>query len=107
MGRNSMLTKDITIAGPSVEYGKRPRSSIREVFEPVLFKWEETGKITKTTNGFGEELTKVDGEIPPDLEVKTGDRFLFISYDQSALTHGLHKYPAKFFPIKKVILIWL
>ncbi|MBD3182696.1 hypothetical protein GF312_10410, partial [Candidatus Poribacteria bacterium] len=26
------------------------------------------------------------------------DRFLFISYDQSSLTHGLHKYPAKFFP---------
>ena len=41
---------------------------------------------------------QVDGEIPVDLTVNDGDRFLFISYDQSYLTHGLHKYPAKFFP---------
>lgn len=91
-------TRNVTVADPSVGYGRRPHSSISELFEPVLFKWKETGKITKTTNGFGEEVVKVDGEIPPDLDVKSGDRFLFISYDQSALTHGLHKYPAKFFP---------
>ena len=41
---------------------------------------------------------QVDGEIPVELPVNDGDRFLFISYDQSYLTHGLHKYPAKFFP---------
>ena len=41
---------------------------------------------------------QVDGEIPVELPVNDGDRFLFISYDQSHLTHGLHKYPAKFFP---------
>ncbi|MCY4000057.1 MAG: DNA methyltransferase [Bacteroidetes bacterium] len=41
------------------------------------------------------ELT---GTIPRDLVVNNGDRFLFISHDQRALTHGIHKYPAKFFP---------
>ena len=41
------------------------------------------------------ELT---GTIPRDLSVNNGDRFLFISNDQRALTHGIHKYPAKFFP---------
>ncbi|MBW2263187.1 MAG: hypothetical protein JRG91_14555 [Deltaproteobacteria bacterium] len=42
--------------------------------------------------------TVVRGDIPPDLEVKPGQAFLFLSRDQSAYTHGLHKYPAKFFP---------
>jgi len=32
------------------------------------------------------------------LSLRDGDRFLFISYDQTVLSHGLHKYPAKFFP---------
>jgi len=38
------------------------------------------------------------GTIPHDLVVNNGDRFLFISKDQRAFTHGIHKYPAKFFP---------
>lgn len=49
-------------------------------------------------NAYDEEIVQVDGEIPVDLTINDGDRFLFISYDQSHLTHGLHKYPAKFFP---------
>lgn len=54
---------------------------------------------TKTiTNEYGETITRVDGEIPVDIEINNNDRFLFISYDQSILTHGFHKYPAKFFP---------
>lgn len=44
------------------------------------------------------KTTKIKGNIPVHLPVQSGDRFLFISYDQSALTHGIHKYPAKFFP---------
>jgi DNA modification methylase len=44
------------------------------------------------------DRTIVRGDIPPDLEVRPGQAFLFISRDQSAFTHGLHKYPAKFFP---------
>ena len=54
--------------------------------------------ITEIVNDFGENIVQVDGDIPVDLPAKNGDRFLFISYDQSFLTHGLHKYPAKFFP---------
>ena len=54
--------------------------------------------ITQIVNDFGESIVQVDGNIPVDLPTKDGDRFLFISYDQSFLTHGLHKYPAKFFP---------
>ncbi len=54
--------------------------------------------ITKIVNDFGESITRVDGDIPVNLPTKDGDRFLFISHDQSFLTHGLHKYPAKFFP---------
>ena len=54
--------------------------------------------ITQIVNDFGESIVQVDGDIPVDLPTKNGDRFLFISYDQSFLTHGLHKYPAKFFP---------
>lgn len=59
---------------------------------------EKLDNIKKITNDYGEKIVRVDGEIPPDLPVKNNDRFLFISYDQSILTHGLHKYPAKFFP---------
>jgi len=56
------------------------------------------GNIKKIVNEFGEETLQVDGDIPVDLMVNNGERFLFISYDQSAYTHGIHKYPAKFFP---------
>ena len=40
----------------------------------------------------------VEGDLAPDREIKTGSRLLIISRHQSYLTHGLHKYPAKFFP---------
>ncbi|NHZ85506.1 MAG: hypothetical protein GWP19_06460 [Planctomycetia bacterium] len=60
---------------------------------------KDTYNNVKTiSNEFGETLTRVDGNIPPDLEIKNGQRFLFISYDQSKYSHGIHKYPAKFFP---------
>ena len=55
------------------------------IFEP----WE--------TEHSGKPL-KVEGNIPVSLPIENGDRFLFISRDQRALTHGIHKYPAKFFP---------
>lgn len=54
--------------------------------------------VSQVTNDYGETLTRVDGEIPVDLPVYPGDRFLFISYEQTRYTHGIHKYPAKFFP---------
>jgi DNA modification methylase len=64
-------------------------------FQQRLF---PTLNISKISNDFEETLIRVDGEIPVDLPVKNGDRFLFISYDQTRFTHGIHKYPAKFFP---------
>jgi len=69
-----------------------------ELFLFDLNEIETTTKIQKIINEFGEEIIEVVGEIPLDLEPCNGERFLFISYDQSALTHGFHKYPAKFFP---------
>lgn len=56
----------------------------------------EYGDIITTEDG--RRIMRIDGNIPLDLEVETGAHFLFISHDQSFLTHGLHKYPAKFFP---------
>ena len=41
---------------------------------------------------------RIEGSIPVNLPIQNNKRFLFISKDQQALTHGLHKYPAKFFP---------
>ena len=63
-----------------------------------LFDHQYVDNTKKIENAFGEEIIRVDGDIPINLPVNDGDRFLFISYDQSILTHGLHKYPAKFFP---------
>lgn len=63
-----------------------------------LYPPERCGNVRTIINSFDETIVRVDGEIPTDLPVEGGDRFLFISHDQSVLTHGLHKYPAKFFP---------
>ena len=73
---------------------KTLRKKIRKVSAEQLF----PSNYKKIVNNFGEELIRIDGEIPINLDIKKRDRFLFISYDQSILTHGLHKYPAKFFP---------
>ena len=77
--------------------GRRKRPE-RGAHQPGLFVHQAMDNVRKTVNPFGEEVVRVDGEIPVELPVNDGDRFLFISYDQSHLTHGLHKYPAKFFP---------
>ena len=42
--------------------------------------------------------TRIVGDLPPDRHVPPNTRLLIISRDQSWLTHGFHKYPAKFFP---------
>ncbi|MBU0600594.1 site-specific DNA-methyltransferase [bacterium] len=78
--------------------GRRNGLSDSKLQQTVLFSNHQLDNIKEIVNEFGEKIIRVDGEIPPDLPVKDGDRFLFISYDQSILTHGLHKYPAKFFP---------
>jgi DNA modification methylase len=38
------------------------------------------------------------GDLPPDQDIAPNQHLLIISRDQSWLTHGFHKYPAKFFP---------
>lgn len=38
------------------------------------------------------------GDLDPAWDVPKGQHLLIISRDQSRLTHGFHKYPAKFFP---------
>jgi len=63
-----------------------------------LFAEGKYNNVVIIKNKFDEEIIRVEGNIPADLPVKNKDRFLFISYDQSYLTHGIHKYPAKFFP---------
>jgi len=63
-----------------------------------LFSYSDFSNVKEITNEFGETLTRIDGEIPVDLKISDGQRFLLISYDQSRYSHGIHKYPAKFFP---------
>ena len=38
------------------------------------------------------------GDISPDTTIPNNSHILIISRDQSYLTHGIHKFPAKFFP---------
>lgn len=50
------------------------------------------------SKAFLQKSLKITGNIPVNLNVKNNDSFIFISHEQTYLTHGLHKYPAKFFP---------
>ena len=45
-----------------------------------------------------QELIEVEGDLPPETDIPNGGAILIISKDQSYLTHGIHKFPAKFFP---------
>jgi DNA modification methylase len=44
------------------------------------------------------DLLEFEGNIDPGIDIPDGGRILIISNDQSYLTHGIHKFPAKFFP---------
>ena len=46
-----------------------------------------SSNVKKITDEFGEILTRIDGTIPTDIEIKKERRFLFISYDQSRFSH--------------------
>ena len=50
------------------------------------------------TNTDSDELIEIEGDLDPDLEIPDKGNILIISKDQSYLTHGIHKFPAKFFP---------
>jgi DNA modification methylase len=43
-------------------------------------------------------LVTVTGDLLPDWDIPVNQRLLIISKNQSWLSHGFHKYPAKFFP---------
>ena len=76
---------------------KLQRRERRAQSNPSLLGKNDLVNVKTETNKFGEKITIVDGDIPVNLPIANNDRFLFIIYDQSAYTHGLHKYPAKFF----------
>jgi len=77
--------------------GKKKRNHNKQ-YQYKLFAEGKYENVIVIKNKYGENIIRVEGDIPKDLPIKNKDRFLFISYDQSSLTHGLHKYPAKFFP---------
>ncbi|MFX0055434.1 MAG: DNA methyltransferase [Promethearchaeota archaeon] len=43
-------------------------------------------------------VLEIEGDIDPDFSIPNDARILIISQDQTFLTHGIHKFPAKFFP---------
>jgi DNA modification methylase len=73
----------------------RKKSKFNQI---LLFEDSAYFNIKEQINEYGEKIIRVDGDIPVDLPIENEQRFLFISYDQTILSHGLHKYPAKFFP---------
>jgi len=44
------------------------------------------------------DLIEIEGDLNVSFEVPNHGNILIISKDQSYLTHGIHKFPAKFFP---------
>jgi len=52
----------------------------------------------KTITSDSKELIKIEGDLDTSLDIPNGGNILIISKDQSYLTHGIHKFPAKFFP---------
>jgi len=56
---------------------------------------EKKGEIS-TESGSG--ILEFSGDIDSCFEIPDGAEILIYSKDQSYLTHGIHKFPAKFFP---------
>ncbi|MHA2044943.1 MAG: DNA methyltransferase [Candidatus Thorarchaeota archaeon] len=44
------------------------------------------------------DTIEVQGDLDSSVDIPDGGSILIISTDQSYLTHGIHKFPAKFFP---------
>lgn len=79
-------------------YARIAKRHRRRALHQGTLMFEEKTNIREIENEHGERLICVSGTIPTDLHVENGQRFLFISFDQSKFSHGIHKYPAKFFP---------
>jgi DNA modification methylase len=56
---------------------------------------EEEGEMT---NEITPGILEYSGDIEGSIEIPNGANILIYSRDQSYLTHGIHKFPAKFFP---------
>jgi DNA modification methylase len=61
---------------------------------------EDTGKRSASRLGNRDVngVTEINGDIPTGFDIPNGAHILVISKDQTYLTHGIHKFPAKFFP---------
>lgn len=57
-----------------------------------------TERLDDSNQGDSLELLEFEGDIDPEFEIPNQGEILIISNDQSYLTHGIHKFPAKFFP---------
>ena len=79
---------------------ENPRSAdLEQLHLPHSDGLVEPASSDKSRNGTEPEPVRIEGDIPVDLDItRHGRQFLFISRDQRAYTHGIHKYPAKFFP---------
>jgi DNA modification methylase len=54
----------------------------------------------ESVNESSDSMSHMDivGNIDPATEIPDGSSILIVSKDQSYLTHGIHRFPAKFFP---------
>ncbi len=56
----------------------------------------ENTDVTKSKDPY--DLIEIEGDIDPLFDIPNNGNILIISKDQTYLTHGIHKFPAKFFP---------
>ena len=61
--------------------------------------------VSSTIDGIDEpvqrdsnDIIEFEGDIDPSFDIPNQGKILIVSNDQSYLTHGIHKFPAKFFP---------
>jgi DNA modification methylase len=59
---------------------------------------ENGGTRVASDESESESYTEFIGDIDPAFEIADRDEILIVSRDQTHLTHGIHKFPAKFFP---------
>jgi DNA modification methylase len=58
----------------------------------------QTNRPDDSTQEDSIEFMEFVGDIDPEFDIPDQGEVLIISHDQSHLTHGVHKFPAKFFP---------
>lgn len=54
--------------------------------------------VTSDNQDSMSDTIEVEGDLDSSFDIPNGGSILIISNDQSYLTHGIHKFPAKFFP---------